>query len=563
MAKKKRTPKQLEAMRELALRKQKEDWKKDPLLWLKERFGEEPKDFLWSYHDGYTDHLWDGTKDPLAAAWRVLGRSYAEVSEGKLPSYKNVAVESATGTGKTYWLARLATWFLDCFDNSLVVTTAPTETQLKLGLWSEISMLYAKVKQIRPMSQKWQLRMAMEWNVSQEMTDQEKAEALNNAWHAVGFVTGAKADETSSNKARGFHRKNMLIILEECTGIPLPILTAFQNTCTGNTNFILAVGNPDNEFDALHQFSQQKDCKAIRISAFDHPNIVNQEEIYAGAITQSSINSRKENYGETSPLYQAMVRGISPAQSVDSLIDSEWVKQCTNTEHKDVQQSANGAGIDVANSTKGDKAALAWGKTNTLVEVQEFYCKNATHLAYNTYMDSHELGIKGYQDYGTSTLDKYNINSQYVGVDAVGVGVATVNAYKDDNYRIQALQGGQWGEVIPTEERYEAGKKIEVPMYRFISLRDQMYWELREDLRLMTINIHIEDKIILEQLTKELCIPKYKTSNGRIRIEGKEDIKKRLGGKSPNVADAIVYWNWARKGHRAEKRGFAAFGAGD
>lgn len=895
---KKYSPRQIRALKQLAEIKQNERWRKNPMLWLEERLGEDPKDFLWSLNEGYDTHEWDGTKDPLATAWNILGASYKEVSEGKLPTYKNVAVESGTGchaygqgilmhngsikkvqdieigdkimgddskprnvlklhrgkelmykivpnkgepytvnashilnlkltgdkkikgrsypltenvsvrdylnwssrkkhnykqhstgvsfrkkklaycpyfmglwlgdgstnspaitnidaeivayiyefaqtigarvskrdsqgtrtpnylitygggrnnlkrylettlvqkekripknyltsnrkdrlkllaglidsdgsrdgkgfeystalkglsedilylcrslgfmansqyyendfkgvyrinisgycnivpvlvprkktpkrihnknvlftgfnvkvkevgdyygfeldgnnlylmsnfvvthnTGKTYCLARIVLWFLDCFDNSLVLTTCPSENQLKGGLWSEISMLYPKIKKLRPNSQKWQLKLAMEWNINDSMTEEEKTLARSNAWQATGFITGTSSNKESEDKARGFHRKFMLIILEECTGIPPSIITALQNTCTGNTNFIIGVGNPNNEFDALHQFSIQKDCFAIRASSLDHPNIVNQNEMFAGAITQSSINSRSDNYGESSPLWQAMVRGISPAQSTDSLIKMEWIEKCVNTENTDDPKvsSQNAVGVDVANSTDGDKASLVFGELNTIKAVFEFQCENATHLAYNLYMDSTALGIKGYCDYEVPVLDDYNINAQFVGVDSVGVGVATVNAFVDDNFRVQSLSGGQWTEVIPKEERWEAGKKILAPMYRFQNLRGQMYWELREDIRRGFINIDLgDDKVMLAQLCKELCIPKFEASNSMITIEGKENIKKRLGGKSPNVADAVVYWNWVRKGYRAENRGFAAFLGGE
>lgn len=126
---------------------------------------------------------------------------------------------------------------------------------------------------------------------------------------------------------------------------------------------------PDNEFDTLHQFAMQLDCKNFRVSALDYPNIVLQDEIYAGAVTQSSIDSRALNYGEGSPLYNAMVRGISPAQSADALIRSEWIDQILNKEFKDTDPLTdcyNAVGVDVANSIDGDKACLSWGKRNTL-----------------------------------------------------------------------------------------------------------------------------------------------------------------------------------------------------
>ncbi len=556
---------ELAMLKEAKLRDlQREAWRLDPILWLEERLKEDRKTFCWSEYEDYKDHEWDGDIDPLANAWRTLGNSYRDIKAGDDPSYKYVGIEAATGTSKTYWLARLVFWFLDCFENSLVITSAPKQDQLKLGLWAEIARLMPKVKRLRNESELFKLRLSMDNSGNMGDLDLEDAQNLD-AWHAVGFVAGVGADEQSSNKARGFHRHAMLIILEECTGMPMPTMTAFQNTSTGNLNFIVAVGNPDNEFDPLHQFCLQQDVKDFRISAFDYPNIVTQKELFAGAVTQSSINSRTGVYGNGSPLWNAMVRGISPTQSVDSLIKLEWIEQCIDREFTEEELSGyNAVGVDVANSSAGDKAALAWGQSNILKEVQEFYCKNATHLAYNLIMPEHEIEGKGYENYNTSKLIDYNITGDCVGVDSVGIGVATVNAFLDSGYdEVVSLSGGCWDEVIPKEEIYANGKTIEKRMYNFSTLRAQMYWELREDLRRGSISIQLKDKTMLKQLQKELCVPKFKADSQNIEVERKPDIKKRLGGKSPNVADAVVYWNWTRKGYRINRFGFAALSGGD
>jgi hypothetical protein len=384
----------------------------------------------------------------------------------------------------------------------------------------------------------------------------------SDAWHCVGFVAGVGAEEESANKARGFHRKHMLIILEECTGMPMPVLTAFQNTCTGGHNIILAVGNPDNEFDPLHRFCQQKNVSNYRISAMDYPNIVLKNEMYPGAVTQASIQDRIDVYGEGSSLYNAMVRGISPSQSEDSLIKLEWIEKCIDSDVDD-STGYNAVGVDVANSDSGDKAALAWGEGNTLKELQEFHCKNATHLAYNLVMSEGELIEKGYHNYRTSKIWDYGVQADCIGVDAVGVGVATVNAFVDNGYDCIALQGGQWEEAIPkTKVVSPDGTEKERSMYKFSTLRAQMYWQAREDIRLGLVSFKVADKSMLHKLKKELTIPKFDARNGTITVEKKEDIKKRMGGKSPNLADAFVYWNWCRHGYRLSRFGFLPIYAG-
>lgn len=561
--------KELRELKEARLERLKWDrYRRDPLFWLVDRFGEDSTSFEWSKLDGYDNHTWDGDKDPLAEAWRTLGEGFWSVKNGQLPEYRYVGIEAATGTSKTYWLARLVFWYLDCFENSLVVTTAPKQDQLKLGLWSEIGMIATKVRKLRPESNLYKLRLALDETDTKDLGPDEIN--TSNSWHAIGFVAGTGADEQSADRARGFHRKNMLIVLEECTGIPMPVMTAFQNTSTGLTNFIVAVGNPNNEFDPLHQFCSQKDVKSFRISAMDYPNIVRNNETFSGAVTWASIRSRADVYGEGSPLYNAMVRGISPAQASDSLIKIEWVEQCIKKDDEEFKYgkgkvgSYNAVGVDVANSEAGDKAALAWGVDAILKQVEEFYCNNATHLAYNLYLDDAELDRKGYNNYRTGKMYDYGIEGNCVGIDAVGVGVATVNAFLDEGYiEVQALSGGEWSEVIPKEEVRHEGRVQEKPMYRFSGLRSQMYWELREDLRKKHIQIQVTNPQMLTQIKKELCIIKFEANSSSIEVEKKENIKKRLGGKSPNVADAIAYWNWTRKGYRINTDFFAAISAGD
>ena len=74
--------------------------------------------------------------------------------------------------------------------------------------------------------------------------------------------------------------------------------------------------------------------------------------------------------------------------------------------------------------------------------------------------------------------------------------------------------------------------------------------------------MQIKDLEKLKQLQKELCIIKFQANSAHIEVEKKENIKKRLGGKSPNIADAVVYWNWTRKGHNIDRMGFAAMVSG-
>lgn len=527
------------ALMELARRAKNRQYQNDPALWLTERFGEKYTTLKWSEHEGYENHEWDGTPDPFALAFSSLAKR------------RWVAIESATSTGKTYLLPRIVYWFLDCFPNSLVVTTAPKQQQLKAVLWSEMSKCFHKFKKIRPRAEMFSLRVLPDGTQSiNKSADGE--EELTDMHMAIGVVSGVRANEESATKMQGYHRENMLFVVEECAGVPQAVITAIKNTCTGDNNIVVAVGNPDAVTDSLHQFALLEHVEHIRISALDHPNVVTGKALIPGAVTQKSIDQREAEYGKESPFYRSRVRGIAPMEATDALIKFDWIAQCCRYHtgfkeelmHPD-PYSQNALGLDVANSESGDAAGEAWGRGNKLVRLREFQCPNANHLAHNVLMTSEEMNEKKVTNYLMPKLRDFQIGPQNVGVDAVGVGVGTVNAFKEFGLTVQSLQGGPDLQAIKQDAE-------EKPLYKFKSLRSQMYFQARQDLQAGEVEIVLQDLRIVNALIKELTIIAYTTAGGSISVEKKEDVKKKLG-KSPNLADAFVYWNWVRKKRRPQE----------
>jgi len=513
-----------------------ESYQTKPETWLTERLGVDDKLLYWDKHPGYENHKWDGTKNPFAVAFNALANG------------RWVGIESGTGVGKTFVLARIVAWYLDVFPNSLVITTGPKLEQLKRVLWKEIGRMFNKrFKKIRPHAELYSLNLRVDDRTHKlKIEDSEDSETGHEA---IGIVAGVGAGEESAGKMRGFHAEYMLFIIDELTAIHQSILNAIVNTCADPIrNLICGVGNPTSISDALHILCQLRHTEAIRISAYDHPNVVNNRRIIPGAVTNESIELRKEQFGESSPLFIAMTRGIAPAQASGALIKAASVDQCTEGDETfDVEYREkdfyNSVGVDVANSEQGDMAAVAFGKGNKMDYLKEFHCPNANHLAYNLVYDAWELSQNDYTDYGIPTIKDYEIDSVNIGIDGVGVGVATVNSLIDLDFTPTSLIGGQLEEVMAKDP--ESGEL----MTKFASLRAQMWWELKEDLRTKQVIISIDDKRILRDLKKELIAPLDISKRGMIRIEAKEDVKKRTGGKSPNMADALVYWNWVRKGY--------------
>jgi phage terminase large subunit len=469
-------------------------WRADPISYLQERLGIPRSSIVWSENKGYENHKWDGDKDPLATALQALA------------DWKWVAIQSATGTGKTYLVAAVVLWFLECWENALVGTIAPKADQLKLHAWREIGRLYDEFG--------WGELQTLELRMKPGKQD----------WSAVGFVAGVKATEVeqSATKAQGWHAEHMLIVVEEAPGVAGAVMDAFINTSISPHNLILAVGNPDSEHDTLGKFASLRRVTNIRISGFDHPNVVTgQDVLIPGAQTRLGLETLLDKYkSEDAPMYRSRARGIAPKQAADSLIRYEECVAAAGRTNADPGPWA--FGVDVANSVSGDEAAIAKGPGSECVSVEAFPCPNNLTLAERVHLEAAEKKTKG----------------ELIGVDAIGVGAGTVNRLEQLKMPCLAIQSGG----APVETTRGGFRMVE----QFENLRAQMWWQAMIDLRWPE-----ESHLVIPndpELFIDLCTPKWsKNRRGKIQIQSKDEIKKLLG-RSTNKGDAFVYWNWVRTG---------------
>jgi hypothetical protein len=330
----------------------------------------------------------------------------------------------------------------------------------------------------------------------------------------------------------------MLLLYEEGTGIESSVYASGENTCTAPHNLRVAVGNPDHQLDPLHTFGfdsagrPRENMRCLRISALDHPNVVlNDPEIVPGAVAAKSVRNRHTKYvshtvdQKGTPvtiegrLYQSRVRGLSPAEAAEALIRLDWIRAAqarfrdpsTRAILELVGKGQRALGIDAANSKDGDAAAVSRWKGAVCTEVPEFPCPNANTLGFKTHLE----------------MDEHGIESFHVGVDTVGVGVGCYNELLKYGKVCVSIAGG-----ATTGEGDE----------QWNTMRSQVLWTLREDLRLGAIALPDD-----EEMVRQLLVCTWKTQNSKICVEPKEKIQERTeNGKSPNKFDALGYGNFVR-----------------
>lgn len=117
-------------------------------------------------------------------------------------------------------------------------------------------------------------------------------------------------------------------------------------------------------------------------------------------------------------------------------------------------------------------------------------------------------------------------NQAPIAVDAVGYGASACDTMKG------------WGmQPLPVNFGAISKQRDRSQRFEFFNLRAQAYWELREALDPQSDeNLCLPDD---RDIRVELCAVRFKIVRGKIQLEPKDDVKKRIG-RSPDKADTIV-----------------------
>ncbi|MCH8910526.1 MAG: AAA family ATPase [Chloroflexi bacterium] len=171
----------------------------------------------------------------------------------EIATEKRVAVRSCNGSGKTFVAATAVIWWLMAHarTSALVVTTAPTQHQVRDLLWREIRSLYFRNAA---------LIGGKIGRTTLELSPRH-------------FATGLSTD--SPERFQGFHETNILFVVDEASGVHEEVFEAIEGSMTSRRVRLLLIGNPTSLsgtfYRAFHQHRTQ--YKTIHISAFDTPNL--------------------------------------------------------------------------------------------------------------------------------------------------------------------------------------------------------------------------------------------------------------------------------------------------
>lgn len=450
--------------------------------------------------------------DPLGFAadcidWRGEGLThYQQDIIGQLPIRRREAVRGPHGLGKSTIAAITVLWFALTRDANgvdwKIVTTAGAWRQLINYLWPEI--------------RKWASRLRWERVRDRPFS---KLELLNlNLRLTHGSATAASC--TNPALIEGAHADSILFIFDESKAIMPETFDACEGAFSGTgETFVLALstpGAPQGRFYDIHAHRPGFEDWFTKHVTLD-------DAILAGRISPQWAEQRKLQWGESSALYMNRVLGEFHAGEEDAVIPLAWVEAAVERWHEwnDAGRlSVDGprtVGVDVARSGE-DKTvmALRWG--DVITELRE-------------YSQSDTMATSG-RVAGVLTSDE----RMTAIVDVIGVGAGVVDRLRELDLRVQPFNAAK-----KTRRRDRSGE------LGFINVRAAAWYNLREQLDpAFGPTICLPDN---DLLLGDLTAPKSGEvmSGGKIKIESKDDIKKRLG-RSTDHGDAVVQAFWTQTG---------------
>jgi hypothetical protein len=415
-----------------------------------------------------------------------------------------VAVKSGHGVGKTSTESWAMWIYLITRANSRVVATAPTQSQLKDILWPEAA--------------KWHGRMppelAAQWDISETHI---RAKDSPKTWFAT-----ARTSNKPEN-LQGFHGDNILVLVDEASGVPQNVFEVIEGILTGADEAgleakLLMAGNPTQTSGEFYNafFKNKLLYSRFTISGdAELPKDANGGLIYTSPrVSEAYRQTMARKYGRDSAVFDVRVRGLFPSMADDVVVPLAWAEAAQYVPIPGFDRVADPItlSMDVARFG-GDETVLAafrrrhclwmkvWPRTSTM------QCVDILHEHYK------------FSDVSVARIV----------VDEPGVGGGVVDAARRAGLPITPYHGGQ--------SISEAGGDPAEDVRMFANRRSRDWWNVRRLFEKGLVSIP-ED----ETLVNQIASVKYEYSqNDKIQVETKRKMRERLGDDaSPDRADALV-----------------------
>ncbi len=368
----------------------------------------------------------------------------------------------------------------------MVLTTAPTERQVKELLWREIR--HRKAGAVVDLPGK-PLIMKME------------IDAIN---YMLGFSTN------DPQQMQGFHSPNILFIIDEANRYPTELYEAVEGILSGGERRILfQIGNPIEPSGPFFESFSQPGVWTHTISGLNHPNVTTGKNIIPGAVTREWVERIRMLWGEDSAFWYSRVLGEFPLIASDIVVNLSWVEQAERNKPSKKKGETIYMGHDVAEYGDDEHVWFIGTPTKRLETIVKRHIEPAASIGETKRLKT-----------------KYNIVDKNITIDGIGAGAVICSQLK--------LEGVNVNRFVASETALDHKT--------FENKGTESWWNIRT---LLNPNGEEYENYSLngkqDRLKADLCTRKYETNTrtSRYMLEPKKPYRKRMK-RSPDWADAMA-----------------------
>ena len=392
------------------------------------------------------------------------------------------AVASGNGIGKSALICWLILWGMSTFEDTLGIITAGTDTQLKTKVWAQLS--------------KWH-RMCIcgHWFEYTATAMYAKDKKHERSWR----IDAIPWNKTRADAFAGMHNqgKRILILFDEASAIDDSIHEAINGALTDmNTQIIfIAFGNP------VRNTGWFRDCFA----KLKHRWITRQIDSRTVKISNKElIQQWVDDYGEDSDYVKVHVKGEFPNSSDMQFIPSDAVTNARG-KHLRIDQYNFAATLITCDPawTGGDEVVIGL-RQGLMFKILGKYPKNDNDGVIAGFLMGFETEYKA---------DAVFIDFGY------GTGIYSFGKEAGRKWRLVEFGGAAMDK-------------------QYLNKRAEM-WGLMKQWLIDGGSIPDDPRLAEELTSIQYSIVPVGQNAGKIKLESKEDIKKREGF-SPNRADALA-----------------------
>ena len=420
--------------------------------------------------------------DPVLFVKEVLGVEPDEWQQDFLNAVasgeRKISIRSGHGVGKSTTASWAMLWFLLTRYPVKVVVTAPTSAQLYDALFAELKRWVKELPQ--PI---------------QELLDvkQERIELKASATEA--FISARTSRAEQPEALQGVHSDNVMLVADEASGVPEAVFEAAAGSMSGHNALTILLGNPVRSsgffFDTHNRLKDEWWTR--RVSCIDSTRV-----------SKEYVEDMKSRYGEESNAFRIRVLGEFPRSDDDTIIPMELLESAKHRDTRAYEDAPIIWGLDVARFGS-DSSVLCKRQSNVVHTLERWRNLDLMQLT--------GAVVAQYE-----ACDHKNRPAEIL-VDSIGLGAGVVD-------RLRELKLPARG--INVSESPAMGGT-------YLNLRAELWHKAKAWLEKRDCKIPNNEDLIGELATVRYTF----TSNGKIKIESKDDIRRR-GLKSPDMADAFV-----------------------